>query len=141
MRYSTMAWIAISEASPSQETKDEKATAIKGKIWGIFCGKLGMNKTKNKSLGEFQCSFSVLINQCAHLRCNTPPPPQRGISAILARHHLKTRQNVCDTPSAMPSRKSIARYGGVSGTGALKLCFVAFAALRGKSNLARQKKP
>ena len=31
--------------------------------------------------------------------CDTPPPPhKRGISAILARCPMKTRQNACDTP-------------------------------------------
>ena len=41
-----------------------------------------------------------------------PPPPhnKRGISAILARYHMKTRQNGCDTPFALLSRKGIARY-------------------------------
>ena len=41
-----------------------------------------------------------------------PPPPKRGISARLAQYHMKTRQNGCNTPSAMLSRKGIARYGG-----------------------------
>ena len=35
-----------------------------------------------------------------------PPPWQckRGISAILARYHMKTGQNGCETPSAIPLR-------------------------------------
>ena len=42
-----------------------------------------------------------------------------GISAILARYHMKTRQNGCETPSAILSRKGITPYGGVSRTGLL----------------------
>ena len=41
-----------------------------------------------------------------------PPPLKRGISAILARYLLKTRQMGQIPPSAMLSRKGIARYGG-----------------------------
>ena len=40
------------------------------------------------------------------------PPPKRGISAILARYHMKTRQIDAIPPSAILSRKGIARYGG-----------------------------
>ena len=46
------------------------------------------------------------------------PPLKRGISAILARHPMKTRQMGAIPPSAILSRKGIARYGGVSRTGA-----------------------
>ena len=50
----------------------------------------------------------------------TPPPPKRGISAILARHPTKTRQNACDTP---PLRYYLERalrdFGGVFRTGPL----------------------
>ena len=45
------------------------------------------------------------------------PSYKRGISAILARYHLKTRQNAGDTPSAILFRKGIARYGGLPRTG------------------------
>ena len=56
-------------------------------------------------------------------RCDTPPPLKRGISAILARYPLKTRQMGAIPPSAILSRKGIARYGGVSRTGPLReLC-------------------
>ena len=42
-----------------------------------------------------------------------PPPPQkRGISAILARYPFKTRQMGAIPPSAILSRKGIARWGG-----------------------------
>ena len=47
------------------------------------------------------------------------PPHKRGISAILARHPMKTWQKACDTLSVILSRKGIARYGGVSRTGPL----------------------
>ena len=40
------------------------------------------------------------------------PPLKRGISAILARYPMKTRQMGAIPPSAIQSRKGIARYGG-----------------------------
>ena len=49
-----------------------------------------------------------------------PPPLKRGISAILARYPMKTRQMGAIPPSAILSRKGIARYGGVSRTGPLR---------------------
>ena len=49
-----------------------------------------------------------------------PPPHKRGISAILARYPMKTRKTRAIPPSAIRSRKGIARYGGVSRTGPLK---------------------
>ena len=52
-----------------------------------------------------------------------PPPLKRGISAILARYPMKTRQMGAIPPSAILSRKGIARYGGVSRTGPLSKCF------------------
>ena len=39
------------------------------------------------------------------------PECKRSISAILVRCLLKTRQNACDTPSAIASRKGLARFG------------------------------
>ena len=53
------------------------------------------------------------------------PPPQRGISAILARYPMKTRQMGAIPPFAILSQKGIARYGGVSRTGPLSLYLVA----------------
>ena len=44
---------------------------------------------------------------------------KRGISAILARYAMKTRQMGAIPPSVILSRKGIARYGGVSHTGPL----------------------
>ena len=49
-----------------------------------------------------------------------PPPHKRGISAILARCSLKTSKTRAIPPSAILSRKGIARYGGVSRTGPLR---------------------
>ena len=47
-------------------------------------------------------------------------PHQRGISAILARYPLKTRQMGAIPLSVILSRKGIARYGGGSRTGPLR---------------------
>ena len=47
------------------------------------------------------------------------PPLKRGISAILARYPMKARQMGAIPPSAILSRKGIARYGWVSRTGPL----------------------
>ena len=49
-----------------------------------------------------------------------PPPLKTGISAIFARYPTKTRQLGAIPPSAILSRKGIARYGGVSRTGPLR---------------------
>ena len=57
----------------------------------------------------------------AKKRCNTPPPLKRGISAILARYPMKTRQMGAKPPFAILSRKGIARYRGVSRAGPLRL--------------------
>ena len=50
------------------------------------------------------------------------PPLKRGVSAILARYPMKTRQ--MGAISAILSQKGIARYGGVSRTGPLRLRFL-----------------
>ena len=47
----------------------------------------------------------------AKWRCDTPPR-QKGISAILARYPMKTKQMGAIPPSAILSRKGIARGGG-----------------------------
>ena len=57
------------------------------------------------------------LGEHAKWRCDSPPPsPKRGISAILARYPVKTRQMGAIPPSAMLSRKG----GGVSRTGPLR---------------------
>ena len=48
-----------------------------------------------------------------------PPPLKRGISAIPARYPMKTRQMGGIPPSAILSRKGIARYGGYLAVGRL----------------------
>ena len=54
------------------------------------------------------------VSPLEHMRSRgaIPPPLKRGISAILPRYPLKTRQRGARLPSAMLSRKGIARYGG-----------------------------
>ena len=66
------------------------------------------------------------------------PPLKRGISAILVRYPMKTRQMGATPPSAILSRKGIARYGGVSRTGPLSsvLCFLG---LSGKKKTNKHK--
>ena len=59
------------------------------------------------------------LGEHAKWRCDTPPL-KRGISAILPRYPIKTRQMGAIPPSAILSRKGIARYGGVSRTGPLR---------------------
>ena len=54
------------------------------------------------------------------------PPLKRGISAIPARYPMKTRQMGAIPPSAILSRKGIARYGGVSRTGPLRATLLQF---------------
>ena len=66
------------------------------------------------------------LGEHAKWRCDTPPL-KRGISAILARYPMKTRQMGAIPPSAILSRKGIARYGGVSRTGPLNISPTAFA--------------
>ena len=58
------------------------------------------------------------LGEHAKWRCDTPPL-KRGISAILARYPLKTRQMGAIPPSAILSREGIARYGRVSRIGPL----------------------
>ena len=48
-----------------------------------------------------------------------PSPPSKGVSQ-LARYPKKTRQMGANPPSAILSRKGIARYGGVSRIGPLR---------------------
>ena len=87
-------------------------------------------------------AMGFLASQHGQLGAIPPPPPserfppwracevevrylplKRGISAILARYPMKTRQKRAIPPSAILSRKGIARYGGVSRTGPLRLCW------------------
>ena len=51
-------------------------------------------------------------------RCDTPP--QKGYLSDTCAIPYENKANGCDTPSAILSRKGIARYGGVSRTGPLR---------------------
>ena len=48
------------------------------------------------------------------------PPSQKGYLSDTCAIPYENKANGCDTPSAMLSRKGIARYGGVSRTGSLR---------------------
>ena len=58
------------------------------------------------------------LGEHAKWGCDTPPH-KRGISAILARYLMKKGKMGAIPPSAILSRKGIARYGAVSRTGPL----------------------
>ena len=73
------------------------------------------------------------LGEHAKWRCDTPPL-KRGISAILARYPMKTRQMGAIPPSAILSRKGIARYGGVSRTGPLRGWHVCRMKFQGSAN-------
>ena len=47
------------------------------------------------------------------------PPPQKGYLSDTCAIPFENKANGCDPPSAILSRKGIARYGGVSRTGPL----------------------
>ena len=51
-----------------------------------------------------------------------PPPQQKGYLSDIGTIPYENKANGCDTPSAILSRKGIARYGGVSRTGPLSCC-------------------
>ena len=68
---------------------------------------LSRKSGKHPALETPQFSFS----QHAKWRCDIPPPPpQKGYLSDICRIPHETRQNGCDTPSAVLSRKGIARY-------------------------------
>ena len=77
-------------------------------LWGFWC--LNMANWVRYPLLLF---WAFPLGEHAKWRCDTPPL-KRGISAILARYPMKTRQMSAIPPSAILSRKGIARYGGVS---------------------------
>ena len=60
------------------------------------------------------------LERACDVEVRYPPPLKRGISAILARYPMKTRQMGAIPPCAIQSQKGIARYGGVSRTGPLR---------------------
>ena len=82
-----------------------------GSTWPIGC--------------DTPCPFSARFPLREHSRSGGAIPPltlKRGISAILARYPMKTRQKGAIPSFAILSRKGIARYGGVSRTGPLSSC-------------------
>ena len=88
-------------------------------LWGFWC----LNMANWVRYPPAPLSERFPLGKHAKWRCDTPPPLKRGISAILARYPLKTRQMGAILPSAMLSRKGIARYGGVSRAGPLRSCY------------------
>ena len=57
----------------------------------------------------------------ARWRRDTPPPPPKRYLSDTGAIPYENKANGCDTPSAILSRKGIARYGGVSRTGPLRV--------------------
>ena len=82
---------------------------------------MGFLGSQHGKLGAIPPPFSERFPPLESMRSGgaIPPPLKRGISAILARYPMKTRQKRAIPPSAILSRKGIARYGGVSRTGPL----------------------
>ena len=63
-------------------------------LWGFWC--LNMANWVRYPVPLFR---AFPLGEHARWRCDTPPPPHRGISAILARYPMKTRQSCgCSTP-------------------------------------------
>ena len=83
-------------------------------LWGFWC--LNMANWVRYPLPLFS---AVLPWRACEVEVREPPL-KRGISAILARYPMKTRRMGAIPPSAILSRKGIARYGGVSCTGPLR---------------------
>ena len=83
---------------------------------------MGFLVSQHGQLGAIPPPPFLNVSHLGYMRsrgARPPPPLKRGISAILARYPMKTRQMGARPPSAMLSRKGIARYGGVSRTGPL----------------------
>ena len=73
-------------------------------LWGFWC--LNMANWVRYPLPLFR-AFPPW--RACEVEVRYPPPPKRGISAILARYPMKTRQMTAIPPSAILSRKGIAR--------------------------------
>ena len=84
---------------------------------------MGFSVSQHGQLGAIPPPPFLSVSPLEYMRSRgaIPPPLKRGISAILARYPLKTRQMGAIPPSAILSRKGIARYGGVSRTGPLRV--------------------
>ena len=82
---------------------------------------MGFLVSQHGQLGAIPLPPFLSVSPLEYMRSRgaIPPPLKRGISAILPRYPTKTRQMGARPPSAILSRKGIARYGGVSRTGLL----------------------
>ena len=69
-------------------------------------------------------SIGVLESMRSEGVIPTPPPYKRGISAILARYPMKTRQNACDTPLCDTISKGYCAIWGASRIGPEYLSFL-----------------
>ena len=58
------------------------------------------------------CFLSIFALESMRSGVAIPPPHKKGISAILARYPVKTRQNACETSLYDTISKGIARKGG-----------------------------
>ena len=83
-------------------------------LWGFWCHNIA--KRVRYPPPPF-LSVSPL-GEHAKWGCEYPPPPKGYLSDTRAIPY-ENKANGCDTPSAILSRKGIARYGGVSRTGPL----------------------
>ena len=81
---------------------------------------MGFLAPQHGQLGAIPPPFSERFPLCKACEVEVRYPPlKRGISAILARYPMKTRKKRAIPPSAILSRKGIARYGRVSRAGPL----------------------
>ena len=81
---------------------------------------MGFLVSQHGQLGAIPPPPSLSVSPLQSIRSGGAIPPlKRGISAILARYPMKTREMGARPPSAILSRKGIGRYGGVSRTGPL----------------------
>ena len=84
----------------------------------LACATMGFLMSQHGQLGAIPPPPFLSISPWRACKVDVRYPPlKRGISAILARYPMKTRQMGAIPPSAILSRKGIARYGGVSRTG------------------------
>ena len=85
---------------------------------------MGFLVSQHGQLGAIPPPPFLSVSPLEHMRTRGAIPPlKRGISAILPRYPMKTRQMGAIPPSAILSRKGIARYGGVSRIGPLSARF------------------
>ena len=75
-------------------------------LWGVWCLNMPIGCDPPSPFSE-----RFPLGEHAKWRCHTSPL-KMDISAILARYPMKTRQTGAIPPSAILSRKGIARYGG-----------------------------